>query len=78
MNSDVKHSFPVSLVSVLTPVGTWKDDTMLTVFVIIIFKIFIGLFGSKCSAWALGLWCTGSAAAVQQLSCSVACGILVL
>ena len=78
MNSDIKDSFPVSLVSVLTPVGTWKDDTMLTVFVIIIFKIFIGLFGSKCSAWALGLWCTGSVAAVQQLSCSVACGILVL
>lgn len=37
MNSDVKDSFPVSLVSVLTPVGTWQDDTMLTFFVIIIF-----------------------------------------
>ena len=56
MNSDVKDSFPVSLVSVLTPMGTWQDDTILTFFVIFL-KIFIGPFGSKCSARALWLWC---------------------
>ena len=77
MNSDVKDSFPVSLVSVLMPIGTWQDDTVLTFFVIFL-KIFIGPFGSKRSARALWLWCTGSVAVVQQLSCSTACGILVL
>lgn len=43
MNSDVKDSFPVSLVSVLTPVGIWQDDTILNFFVTIILKMFTGL-----------------------------------
>ena len=43
MNSDVKDIFPVSLVSVLTPVGTQQDDTILKFVVIIILQIFIGL-----------------------------------
>ena len=43
MNSDVKDSFLVSLVSVLTPMGTWQDDTILNFFVTIILKTFTGL-----------------------------------
>ena len=42
MNSDVKDSFLVSLVSVLTPMGTWQD-TILNFFVTIILKMFTGL-----------------------------------
>ena len=42
MNSDVKDSFLVSLVSVLTPMGTWQD-TILNFYVTIILKNCIGV-----------------------------------